>query len=273
MIKETFPNPDQLKNQVRLRLKQLTFNHQNQVFQQIFGLLLADRCIEALTKLVMAVPTLPMTDEVFTDVTLALMAVGQPTMNLSDRALLFSPVVLDSVRIVGRWLTKYRLGVELGPAVELWPNLNFAQALESEIANVSGDLPPPNISEQYVTNFLKLIYAPQTDGESTVGACYAMSLALLNAKKFSVATAVMLEGYQAAFDQPVAWEACQYFFELLHKASADGLITNDVPGWVSVVALAEGANLMLVPAESVEGVSQMLRVTEAEAQMMVAQGA
>lgn len=243
---------------------------------RVFGQILADQAIFGLHDLAANLVTLN-SDEpgAFDDVGLALMAVGQPTMNRTQQLELFQGETFKCAREVGRWLCEGRLKVRLDQARGFYPGIEFDQAVDFELQRVSQGLEQPiTVNDTTFSTLLEIAADQQVDGRSTSAVCFGVALALIKARRFRTAVSVALLGYQASFDAPDTWTDCARFMELVGKASAEGVIVNDLPDWCTLMLLGEGADLALVPPAAVQGVVEWVRAGDLHqrAQLVERQG-
>lgn len=97
------------------------------------------------------------------------------------------------------------------------------------------------------------------DPRSTSIVCFGLALTMLQAHRFRSAVSVAFTAYKSSFDKAETWTDCARFMELIDKASAEGLMVNDLPDWCSLMLMGEGADLASVPEESVQGVVEWVQ--------------
>ncbi len=244
-MKNSIPDPDDLKHQTRARHRHLCFHRGDRVLIRVFGQILADKAIAGLHDLAANLPNLDADEpEVFNDVNLALMAAGAPTMNTTEQGQLFDGETFRCAREVGRWLCMNRLKVTLDPLIEHFKGRSFEQAVDLELKRVDEGLGQPvSADEGFVAMVMKVAAGPR----STSVACFGVGLALLKAKRFGEAISVAVVAYQSTDDDPETWADCSRFMELVGKASTERLMVNDLPDWSLVMLIGEGADLASVP--------------------------
>lgn len=251
------PNPDELKHQVRARLRELTYQHGNPILIRVLGQIAVDQTVFGLHDLSANLLSLKADEPgVFDDAGLAVVSAGQPTMNRTQQRQLYDKQTFRSAREIGRWLCEHRLGLKLAPPTDYFPGQTFDQAVDGELQRLGEELEQPNVGDQV---FLTKLLEKVADPRSTSLVCFAVAVSQLKARKFKAAVSVMLMAYKSSFDHPGTWADCAKFMGLVDMASVEGLIVNDLPDWASLMLLGEGADLAAVPQESVEEVVAWVR--------------
>jgi hypothetical protein len=246
------PNPDELKHQVRARLRELAYQHGNPVLIRVLGQIAADQALLGLHDLSANLLSLKADEPgVFDDVGLALMAAGTPSLNRTQQRQLYDKQTFRSAREVGRWLCERRLGLKLDPPTDYFPGQTFDQAADGELQRLGEELEQPNVGDQvFLTKLLETVADPR----STSLVCFAIAVSQLKARKFKAAVTVAMTAYESSFDHPATWSDCARFMSLVTLASAENLIANDLPDWGAVMLVGEAADLATVPRKSVDAV-------------------